>query len=463
MRVILNDRALCRTLTGVGHYILQLLEHAPAVEPGVRIDPFYFTYLTRRDWRGLAAKAEGERAAEAGGCHCSVSSGSARAVGEREVEDGGSAAHRLIAGATPHRLIAGATIPAGAIPSAHRRDAGATSPAAAAQPKDLGDSRVPWWARRVFQAGYRMLFNLKAGRYDVYHEPNHIPIRCGLPTVTTIHDLSVLLHPEWHPPDRVKWYEREFAAGVRQTRRFIAASEFTKRQMVEHAGIAAERIHVTYQAPRAMFRPRPANKEVSGPAAALMGDGGPLLPGLPRDGGFFLYVGTLEPRKNVAGLLDAYAGLPAALRRRFPLVLAGAWGWKQAALRERLAERSLAEDVLLPGYLADEALARLYAGCTALVWPTLYEGFGLPPLEAMACGAAVIVSDVTSLPEVVGEAGVLLDPRDAAAWTAAMRRMAEDDAFRASRRAAGLAQAGRFTWEAFVRGTVGAYRAALLD
>jgi alpha-1,3-rhamnosyl/mannosyltransferase len=398
-RVLLNDRALCRTLTGVGNYIAQLLMHVRNYAPEVQIDPFFFTYLTREDWRR-------------------------RLKPPPQVQPGGY------------------------------------------HPGDLSDSRSPWWLRRALQAGYRVAFRWAAGdlriggdaglragdcrgRYALYHEPNHIPMRCGLPIVTTIHDLSVIVHPEWHPADRVRWYEHEFQAGVARTDVFLAASEFTKREIQRRLGVPAERIRVTYQAPRAAFRLRPPQELAAGCAAFGLGEG------------FFLYVGTIEPRKNVSGLLEAYAALPASLREQHPLVVAGAWGWKQQRLREKLAEHSLSGCVRLLGYLFDEQLAVLYSACTALVWPTFYEGFGLPPLEAMACGAAVIVSNTTALPEVVGRAGVLLPPDDPAIWTREMQRMAEDPQHREACRRRSLEQAERFNWGSFITETVAGYRQAL--
>lgn len=364
--MIINDRPLRQTLTGVGHYIAQLLRHLPAAAEGVRADPFYYTYLARRDWR------EGERAWDARG----------------------------------------------------------------RQPREVGGSRKPWWMRRIMQGVYGGMFRWTARKYGVYHEPNHIPMRCGLPTVTTIHDLSVVLHPEWHPADRVRWYESEFEKGVRRTRLFIAASEFTKGEMVRHLNVPGERVRVTYQGPRAAFR-RPCEEER-----------GDVLKRLGLEEGFFLYVGTLEPRKNVSGLLEAFAGLGEGLRRRHPLVIVGAWGWKQEALRGQFGRHGLGEDqARLMGYLHDPELACLYASCRAFVWPTFYEGFGLPPLEAMACGAPVIVSREASLPEVVGEAGVLLAPSDVEGWREAMRRAAEDEGWRRRALERSLEQARRFSWE----------------
>jgi alpha-1,3-rhamnosyl/mannosyltransferase len=305
------------------------------------------------------------------------------------------------------------------------------------------------WARPWLDRAYGIAFRLAAGRADLYHEPNHIPVRCGRPTVTTVHDLSVLLHPEWHPPDRARWYERAFAAGVRQTVRFIAASEFTKQEMVRHLGLSPDRIDVTYQAPRPAFQP-PTDDAVRATLAAY-----DLSPR------FFLFVGTLEPRKNVAGLLESYAALPAAVRAAHPLVLAGGWGWRTDALAAQLDASPCRGEVRLIGYADDASLAALYAACTALVWPTWYEGFGLPPLEALACGAPVVVSNVASLPEVVGDAGVLLDPQDTAGWTTAMRRLAEDDAWRQMWRHRGPARAAEFSWRRCATQTLACYEAAL--
>jgi glycosyltransferase involved in cell wall biosynthesis len=305
------------------------------------------------------------------------------------------------------------------------------------------------WLRPVLQAAYGTVFRWKARQHQLYHEPNHVPIRCDLPTVTTIHDLSVLVHPEWHPADRVRWYEKGFEAGRQQTCRFIAASEFTRREMASRLGISAELIDVTYQAPRPGLRPRD-EEAVRQVLSAL---------GLPER--FFLFVGTLEPRKNVDGLLEAFATLPAELRRQHPLVLAGAQGWRSAPLSEKLSALGLHNDTLPIDYVGDETLACLYTACTALVWPSFYEGFGLPPLEAMACGCPVIVSNAASLPEVVGDAGVLLDPRETAAWGDSMRRMAEDSEWREERKQLGPPRAARFSWKRCAEQTIACYRATL--
>lgn len=402
LRVVVNDRPLRQTLTGVGHYIRELLLHLPLADPDLQADPFFFRYFSRQDWRVVPEERAGEVSPS-------------RGLGE---VDNGKAEQRERGG----RAAAGAR---------------------------LAESRKPWWVRRLMQNTYAAAFRGLTRKYALYHEPNHIPMRSPLPTVTTVHDLSVLAHPEWHPADRVKWYENEFSAGVRQTRRFIAASEYTKSEMVRLLGLAAERIDVTYQAPRDAFAP------------ALPQERDEVLTRLALPQSFFLYVGTLEPRKNLPGLLRAFAGLPAAVRQRHPLVLVGAWGWKIGELQAALRDALRPGEVLLLGYLHDRTLAKLYTACTALVWPTFYEGFGMPPLEAMACGAPVIVSRATSLPEVVGDAGVLLDPGDEAAWSAAMLRAASEPEWRREARERSLARAAEFSWRRCAEQTVACYRRAL--
>jgi glycosyltransferase involved in cell wall biosynthesis len=379
-RVILNDRVLYRPLTGVGHYVAQLLSALRHEQASVAVEPFLAAFLPPPKPRMKA--------------------------------------HR----GTTNRL---------------------------AKPSLVQRARSSWWLRRVLQGAYRTAFRARARGYDLYHEPNHIPIRCGVPTLTTIHDLSVLLHPTWHPTDRVRWYEREFAAGVRQTRRFIAASEFTKREMTQHLGLSPDVIDVTYQAPR--------------PAFCRSGADGArrVCQQLALPERFFLFVGTLEPRKNVPGLLAAFAALPRGLREQNPLVLAGGWGWETEQLAASLRVHDIGREVRLVGYLHDDTLAALYSACTALVWPTFYEGFGLPPLEALACGCPVIVSNAASLPEVVGDAGVLLDPRDEPAWTNALRRMAEDADWRQQWQQRGLQRAATFSWQRCARETIACYRRAL--
>lgn len=301
----------------------------------------------------------------------------------------------------------------------------------------LPASRQPWWVRRTLQAGYRVAFRLATGRgrCDLYHEPNNIAMRWRGVTVTTVHDLSVLRYPEWHPADRVAWYKREFRPSVRQTAHFICPSGFTKGELMEFGGVREDRITVIPLAPRESFQPQ------SPEAVAAVRERFRL----PES--FLLFVGTIEPRKNIDGLFQAYARLPGPARDRFPLVLAGAAGWGVEGLWSRAAALGVQRTVLPLGYVSEEELAAMYTAARALVWPSWYEGFGLPPLECMACGTPVITSDVASLPEVVGDAAVMVPPADAAGLCEAMLSVIDDDARAAELGRRGLARAARYTWE----------------
>jgi glycosyltransferase involved in cell wall biosynthesis len=307
--------------------------------------------------------------------------------------------------------------------------------------------RPPWFVRHLLQAGYQAAFRLatRRRRYNLYHEPNNIAMRWRGPTITTVHDMSVVRHPEWHPDDRVAWYQREFEKSAAQTTHFICPSAFTKRELVELAGVAPDRVTVIPLAPREPFRPQPPEKlqEVRGRMS---------LPDA-----FLLFVGTLEPRKNVDGLLEAYSRLSASVRRCFPLVLVGAAGWGVRGLWERATRLNVQETVLPLGYVTEGDLAALYTAARGLVWPSWYEGFGLPPLECMACGTPVITSNTSSLPEVVGDAGLMVDPGDSAALARTIQRIIEDEAAVADLAARGRARAAQFTWQQCAAAHVAVY------
>lgn len=291
---------------------------------------------------------------------------------------------------------------------------------------------------------------LQIYRPDLYHEPNFVAPRLELPTVITVHDLSCFRFPQFHPVDRVRFMQRHLPAAIAVADRIIAVSEFTKREIVDYFGVAPERISVTRLAADRRFAPL---------AAA---DAQPvLLPWGLAWRGYFLFVGSLEPRKNLALVLDAYAALPAAVQRRYPLVLAGAEGWRREHFQGRL--RRLAESGLVRelGYVPHEALPALYAGCAGFLFPSVYEGFGLPPLEAMACGAPVVVSAKASLPEVVGDGALIVSGDDPDELAGALRRLVEDPAAPGELTTRGLARASEFSWDRTGSETLTAYRQAI--
>ncbi len=285
---------------------------------------------------------------------------------------------------------------------------------------------------------------------DLYHEPNFLAFRFDGPSVITVHDLSWIRYPEMHPVQRVRAMDKFFEPGLRRASRVITDSEFVKQELIEVFGIRPEIIHPVLLGADGLFVPQDAAQTQS------------VLQGLSlTHGHYLLAVGTLEPRKNLQVALAAYASLPAKLRERFPLVLVGMKGWKTSSLEQKLAPMVASGQVRQLGYLSREDLATVMAGATAMVYPSVYEGFGLPPLESMACGVPVIASNVSSIPEVVGDSGLLIDPSDAQALTHKMAQLLEDEVFRAQLADRALARSQLFSWAKCTDQTVDVYKAAV--
>ncbi len=335
-----------------------------------------------------------------------------------------------------------------------RRQAGiATDRTAPGEPARTRSSRLPWTLRHLLHVGYGLAFRAIARRhgYQLYHEPNHVPIPCRLPTVTTIHDLSVIDHPEWHPADRRAWYATYFERGLRQSARLITVSRFTRDACVGRLNVPADRIDVIPLAPREVFTAGPAPDEVRED----------LRRSLHLPDRFLLFVGTIEPRKNLLTLLEAYARLDAKTRSHHPLVIVGMQGWGDEALETQARQLGIEHTVHLAGYLTDDRLAPLYQMAHALVFPSLYEGFGLPPLEAMACGCPVVASTAASLPEVVGDAALTGEPTDPAQLAEAIGRLIDDQDLRADLIAKGRRRAAEFSWQRTAEAHADVYRRVL--
>jgi alpha-1,3-rhamnosyl/mannosyltransferase len=305
------------------------------------------------------------------------------------------------------------------------------------------DSR-PSLAHRLLQRHFERC--CRCGQFDLYHEPNFIPFACDLPTVVTIHDLSVLLHPEWHPAERVRNYEQRFQRGLSGCAHVLTVSEFTRREVIAALGWPPERVTRAYNGVRPTM--------ISLPAAAVQ----QTLRRLRFPPRYLLHVGTIEPRKNLPMLVRAYGALPAALREACPLVLVGGWGWNHDDIGRLLETEGSRLRVLHVGYVAERDLPAVYNGATALVFPSLYEGFGLPVVEMMACGGAVLASTADALVELVAGQAHLLDPHDVDGWRNAMARVIADADWRQTLRTGAVRRAARFTWEACAEETVQVYR-----
>jgi alpha-1,3-rhamnosyl/mannosyltransferase len=290
----------------------------------------------------------------------------------------------------------------------------------------------------------------RAAGYALYHEPNFIPFPADLPTVVTVHDLSVLLHPEWHPADRVRHHDRHFAPAVRRAAHVIVVSESVRRELVEFVGVPPAKVTAVHNGVGEEFVPL-------APDAA---DAIRRRLGLPPR--FLLCVGTVEPRKNILTVLRAFADLPAATRERCQLVLAGPWGWKsdpERAFFESTARHLGARHL---GYVSDADLHGLYATATALLFPSRYEGFGLPVAEMLACGGAVVgAASAAAVREVAGRHAAYVDPDDVAGWRDAMRRLADEPGYAGMLAEGGRRGARAFTWERTAAETRAVYRRVL--
>jgi alpha-1,3-rhamnosyl/mannosyltransferase len=241
-----------------------------------------------------------------------------------------------------------------------------------------------------------------------------------------------------------------FGRTLARSSALICDSECVRRELIERHGVAPDRVTAVPLAARALFRPVPAD----GAALRVVPDG-------LAHRRYVLSVGTIEPRKNLDAVVGAYSALTDDFRRRFPLVIVGMKGWLTSRLESLIEAGVRSREIRVLGYVDDEELARLYASARMLIYPSLYEGFGLPPLEAMASGTPVITSNVSSLPEVVGDAGIQVDPYDVDALREAIRLLSEDDGRWEALRSAGLARAAQFSWERCARETLAVYRKVL--
>lgn len=331
-------------------------------------------------------------------------------------------------------LASGADQPFGYLGLAHQEPRGAAALAAAGIPIEVEPAPLG-----VLWQQLRLPKRLARGDVDLFWSPlMTLPLQGTVPSVVTIHDLTALLLPETHSW-KVRWSLLPFLEkSLERARRIVAVSEATAHDLRFHFPGCADKVRVVYEGVDPAFRPGTFEE-----VAAIRNE-------LSAPQGYLLYVGTLEPRKNLGAVLDAWQLLRREDPETPPLILAGGYGWRSQGLMRRI-EKLRPQGVRALGRVDARQLIRLFQGARLFVYPSLYEGFGLPPLEAMACGVPTVVSNVSSLPEVVGDAGIAVDPLDPGEIAGALQTLLQEP-----ERAARLAERGRerargFTWQAAAR------------
>lgn len=288
-------------------------------------------------------------------------------------------------------------------------------------------------------------------KLDIFHAADFIPPAWGARAmVATIHDLNFLYYPQYLTASARRYYNDQIHWAVSRADALIADSEATRTDLMAQLGVPAERVTVIHLAADTRFK-KLSDAEVK-----------PILEHYGLRAGYFLFVGTWEPRKNLPVLLDALAQLNARDESAC-LVIAGRPGWLYDDIYQHIQTLHLEQHVRFIEQPPPQHLVALYNGACGHIMPSIYEGFGLPVLEAMQCGTPVIASNRSSLPEVVSSAGLLVDPEDASALADAMQQLMHDEARRASLRKAGFARAQQFNWETTARQTLKVYQHLMND
>lgn len=281
----------------------------------------------------------------------------------------------------------------------------------------------------------------------IYHEPNYIPVSYSGKMVVTVHDLSHIRFPEFHPAERVAFMNRRLKTAVDRADFIVADSAFVKDEILDVFPVSGEKIIVTHLGVDEAFHPR---SEIE------------TLDTLHQFNlsyrSFVLSVGTLEPRKNLERFLNAYGALPEGVRRDYPLVLAGGGGWKDSDLKRQIQQMERRGEVIRTGYLPRSQLLDLYASAAVFAYPSIYEGFGLPVLEGFASGTPVLTSNVTSMPEVSRGAGLEVNPLSVDEIRHGLFSLLDDSSLRSRHAQLGLERVQAFTWAKCAEQTMAVYK-----
>lgn len=285
------------------------------------------------------------------------------------------------------------------------------------------------------------------GDVDLFHGLDFtLPPLGSARGAVTVHDLSFLRFPAYGDPGLIRYLMKAVPDAVHRSALVLAVSENTREEVILHLGKEPEDVAVVYGGVSTAFRPQPS-EQIQRVRERY---------GLPE--AYLLTVGRIEPRKNLPGLFRAYRLLRERHAVDVPLVIGGGKGWQVAGIMRALEQADLNGHVRFLDHVPDPDLPALLGGASLFVYPSFYEGFGLPPLEAMACGTPVVASDAPCLPEVLGDAALFASPHDDDALAAAMARALTDPGLRGELRDRGLQQAARFSWDASARQLLGAYQ-----
>lgn len=285
----------------------------------------------------------------------------------------------------------------------------------------------------------------------IFHSPNYYLPPFGGRSVCTFHDLSVFTWAHCHPPERVSYMRKEIALTLKRADMLITDSEYTRQEVASYFSWPLEKIRSVPLACSTEFRPR-APDELTLPLKKY---------GL-EPNNYSLYVGTIEPRKNLEALLKAYKLLPDPIKQKWPLILIGYRGWRSDELHQRIKHAEIAGWVRYLGFVDEGDLPLIFAGARLFTFPSLYEGFGLPVLEAMASGVPVVCSNAATLPEVAGNAAAMCHPEDVDSLSQLISRGLEDENWRTSARDNGLLRAKLFSWDRCAQETASVYREVAL-
>jgi glycosyltransferase involved in cell wall biosynthesis len=300
--------------------------------------------------------------------------------------------------------------------------------------------RGHWWSIGL------PLYIRRAG-FDLFHGTNFdVPLWRQGRSVVTIHDLSALLHPEKHRSRLVRRARLRLPLVVRFADKIITPTESVKREVCQRFKVKPEKVTAIHSAARSSFKPLPFAQSAE------------LRKQLRIEDEFLLFVGTLEPRKNLLALLKAFAQINTQTVHRPQLVIAGGEGWLMDDMFAFIKESGISERLRFTGYLSDEELRGLYSSCKVFLYPSVYEGFGLPPLEAMACGAPVVAGRIPSLQEVLGSNARLVEPLEVNALARGIVELLENEDQRQDLAAAGPEHARKFSWEKTARLTLEVYQ-----